>query len=70
VSRLAPAPGSTLQDIFHAKIPKINPQEATEREEFVIGPELIAYLKWLIYTAAFKDPMLSNQHQVLHQLGQ
>lgn len=31
---LAPAPGRTLQDIFQAKIPKINPQDATEREAF------------------------------------
>jgi hypothetical protein len=54
---LAPAtPGRTLQEIFQAKIPKIDPQDATEREKFIIGPELIAYLKWLIYTAAFKDP--------------
>ena len=53
---LAPAPGRTLQEIFQAKIPKIDPQDATEREKMIIGPELIAYLKWLIYTAAFKDP--------------
>jgi hypothetical protein len=53
---LAPAPGCTLQEIFQAKIPKIDPQDATEREKLIIGAELIAYLKWLIYTAAFKDP--------------
>jgi hypothetical protein len=55
MSGLAPAHGRTLQDIFQAKIPKIDPQDATERERFIIGPELIAYLKWLIYVAAFKD---------------
>jgi hypothetical protein len=52
----APAPGRTLQKIFQAKIPKIDPQDATEREKMIIGAELIACLKWLIYTAAFKDP--------------
>ena len=58
---LAPAPGRTLQEIFQAKIPKIDPQDATEREKFIIGPELIAYLKWLIYTAAFKEPMAGER---------
>ena len=53
---LAPGPGRTLDSIFGQKIPKINPEDALEREKFVISPELIAYLKWLIYTAAFKDP--------------
>jgi len=36
---LAPTPGSTLQEIFQAKIPKIN---AAERERFIICPEHIA----------------------------
>jgi hypothetical protein len=61
MSGLAPAPGRILQDIFQAKIPKINPQDATEKiRHQAISPELIAYLKWLIYsrfyTSAFKDP--------------
>jgi hypothetical protein len=53
---LAPAPGRTLQEIFQAKIPNIDPQDVTEREKLIICAKLIAYLKWLIYTAAFKDP--------------
>ena len=56
MSSLAPSPGRTLEAIFQEKIPKINPADETERAKFVISPELIAYLKWLIYTAAFKDP--------------
>ena len=56
MSSLAPSPGRTLDAIFDEKIPKINPADEKEREKFVVSPELIAYLKWLIYTAAFKDP--------------
>lgn len=56
MSSLAPSPGRTPEAIFQEKIPKINPADETERARFLIGPELIAYLKWLIYTAAFKDP--------------
>jgi lipase chaperone LimK len=53
---LAPAPGSTLEEIFQAKITKIDQQDTTECEKLIISAKLIAYLKWLIYTAAFKDP--------------
>lgn len=55
---LAPSPGSILDSIFQRKNPKLKSGDATERGKIVIIPELIAYLKRLIYTAsaAFKDP--------------
>jgi hypothetical protein len=45
MSCIPPAPCRNLQDIVQAKIPKTNPQDATEREKFVIGPGLLGYLK-------------------------
>ena len=65
MSSLAPGPGRTLQTIFQEKIPKIQPADPREREKFVVGPELIAYLKWLIYSAAFKDPY-SGERGAVH----
>ena len=44
---LIPSPSRTLKDIFKEKI------HGTEK--YVVSAELIAYLKWLIYVAAFKD---------------
>ena len=44
---LIPSPSRTLKEIFKEKI------HGTEK--YLVSSELIAYLKWLIYVAAFKD---------------
>ena len=44
---LVPSPTRTLKDIFQEKIPGT--------DKFLVSAELIAYLKWLIYVAAFKE---------------
>jgi len=44
---LIPSPTRTLKEIFQEKIPGT--------DKFLVSAELIAYLKWLIYVAAFKD---------------
>ena len=49
----APAEGRTLDAVFAEKIPAIN-DESDER--WLVGANILAYLKWLIFTAAFKDP--------------
>lgn len=67
MSSLAPSPGRDIDAIFQEKIPKINPEDETERERFLISPELIAYLKWLIYTAAFKEPTAGERGAIHNQ---
>ena len=47
MGRLIPSPGRTIRDIFMEKV------HGTDK--FLVSAELIAYLKWLIYVAAFKD---------------
>ena len=47
MGQLIPGPGRTLKGIFMEKIP------GTERH--LISEELIAYLSWIIYVAAFKN---------------
>jgi hypothetical protein len=44
--------GSGLDKIFEYKLPKLDEEE---RDTYHIGAEIIAFLKWLIYTAPFKD---------------
>ena len=44
---LIPSPTRTLKEIFQEKIPGT--------DKFLVSAELIAYLKWLIYVAAFKE---------------
>ena len=44
---LIPSPSRTLKEIFKEKI------HGTEK--YLVSAELIAYLKWLIYEADFKD---------------
>ena len=39
--------------IFAEKVPKIKDDE---REKWLVGAEISAFLKWLIYIASFKDP--------------
>jgi hypothetical protein len=47
LGRLIPSSGRTLKDIFTEKI------HGTDK--YLVSEHLIAYLKWLIYVAAFKD---------------
>ncbi len=47
MGRLIPGPGRTLKEIFKEKI--------YGTDKHVISEELVAYLMWLIYIAAFKD---------------
>ena len=64
ISTFAPDASCSPKDIFDEKIPAVNgcTDTATEEgdvnaaEKHIVNPELIAYLKWLIYTAPFKDP--------------
>ena len=44
---MIPSPSRTLKDIFKEKF------HGTEK--YLVSAKLIAYLKWLIYVAAFKD---------------
>jgi hypothetical protein len=68
MSYLAPSQGRSLKDIFDDKIPAISgvdADDANATEKHLVSPELMAYLKWLIYTAPFKDPFAQprgNQH--------
>ena len=59
MSYLAPSAGLSIKDIFDEKIPAISGVDAGDAnatEKHLVSPELMAYLKWLIYTAPFKDP--------------
>ena len=57
MGRLIPGAGRPLRDIFKEKIP------GTERH--LVSEELIAYLSWLIYVAAFKDKT-GLQHEAFY----
>ena len=58
MGRLIPSPGRTIKDIFKEKI--------YGTDKYLVSAELIAYLKWLIYVAAFKDR--SNvQHELFYR---
>jgi hypothetical protein len=50
---LAPGSGRSIADVFEEKIPDY---ESIEGERYLVSPELIAYLQWLIYSAPFKSP--------------
>ena len=58
MGRLIPGPGRTIKDIFKEKI--------YGTDNFLVSAELIAYLKWLIYVAAFKDSS-TLQHELYYQ---
>ena len=45
-------PGRTIAEIFEEKIPNIG--ENDEGGRYLVSPELIAYLQWLIYSAQYK----------------
>ena len=50
---LAPDSGRSITDIFEEKMPDY---ENIGNERYLVSPELIAYLQWLIYSAPFKSP--------------
>ena len=58
LGRLIPSSGRTLKDIFTEKI------HGTDK--YLVSEHLIAYLKWLIYVAAFKDRS-SLPHEVFYK---
>ena len=47
------AKGRNFDAIFAEKVPKI---KKNENQKWLVGAEILAHLKWLIYSAAFKDP--------------
>ena len=47
MGRLTPGPGRPIADVFAEKI--------NGTDKFLVSAETIAYLKWLIYVAAFKE---------------
>ena len=49
---IAPNPGRSIADIFEEKIP--NYSDIAWEERHLVGPELTAYLQWLIYSAPFQ----------------
>ena len=58
LGRLIPCSGRTLKDIFTDRI------HGTDK--YLVSAQLIAYLKWLIYVAAFKDRS-TLQHEVFYK---
>jgi hypothetical protein len=56
------AQGHDLDQIFVHKLPKIRKTE----DKYLIGAEIIAYCKWLIYTAPFKD-VNNESHMQINQ---
>ena len=52
---LIPGPTRTLKEIFQEKI--------YGKDKYLVSAELIGYLKWLIYTAAFKDSTDLNHEE-------
>jgi hypothetical protein len=57
MGRLIPSPTRTLKEIFKEKI------HGTDK--FLISAEIVAFLKWLIYVAAFKDRS-TLQHELYY----
>ena len=53
--------GRSLEDVFNMKMPAFADDEDAftkiSGERHLVSPEIIAYVKWLIYTAAFKEPL-------------
>ena len=67
------AAGRNLDALFAKKVPKIKDNKC---EKWLVGAKILAYLKWLIYSAAFNDPtavcraMQIDQYGVLQRLVQ
>ena len=51
--------GSSPKDVFDTEMPAFagdhDDASVISEERHLVSPEIIAYLKWLIYTAAFKE---------------
>jgi hypothetical protein len=60
------AQGRCLDQIFEHKHPKI--REAKDNM-YLIGAKIIAYCKWLIYTAPFKDIDIWSCMQIHQESG-
>ena len=53
---IAPNPGRSIVEVFDETIPHYGDSAGTAGEErHLVGPELIVYLQWLIYSAPFKS---------------
>ena len=52
---------SSLKDVFDTKMPAFpgddDDASVISEEQHLISPEIIACLKWLIFTAAFKESL-------------
>ena len=53
IGLLAPTPGRSIAEIFEEKIP--NNGENDWEERYLVRPELITYLQWLICSAPYKS---------------
>ena len=58
---LAPGPGRSIADVFDEKIPNFCYSRLEVRYLVGPGPELIAYLQWLMDTAPSKAPDQGKQ---------
>ena len=60
-----------FQENFQRKISAIDgctdEDDVNAEEKCIVSPKLIAYLKWLIYTAAFKVPFAEQQGAIHRQ---
>ena len=50
---LTSTPGRSIAEIFEEEIPNFGENDWEER--YLVSPELIAYLQWLIYSAQYKS---------------
>jgi len=56
-----PAPNRNIDAIFADKVPQIHDDEV---QKWLVGADILAYLKWLIYTAAFKEPTVEPRGSI------
>ena len=65
----APEAGRSIEDVFNMKMPAFADDEDAvaeiSGERHLVSPEIIAFVKWLIYTAAFKE-QLGEQRGATH----
>jgi hypothetical protein len=56
-----PSSHRNLDTIFADKVPQIHDDEVPT---WLVSADILAYLKWLIYTAAFKEPTLEPRGSI------
>ncbi len=56
-----PSSQRNLDTIFADKVPQIHDDEVPK---WLVSADILAYLKWLIYTAAFKEPTLEPRGSI------